>query len=421
MKNNKSFDMLKKFNYVRMAGTDEELETANYFKAECEKLGIEAVIEDFQIDMPKIITAKFEVLEPTYKEYTVTGYGMTGSTPEEGVEAGFKYIGKGNDTDLLDVEGKIVLCHKRLPLSLYKKLLEKKVAGIILFSGSVYDNESNTDLNWNIMRPVHYNLGKIPGVTMRALDAQKLILSNPSKVRLTLVEDEAQATSRNVVATIEGSTHKDEIIVFTAHYDSVRFSKGSYDNATGSTTIFEVMSYFAKNKPSRTMKFVWCGSEERGLLGSKAYNIAHKDELDAYKLCINVDMTGVVLGYDIACCTSENDMVNYINLMGKEVGFSIEARQGVYSSDSTPFADSGVPSVSFARLSPDGGAEIHSRKDILNFLDKDNYYKTCEFIINFAQRMDKSVIIPVNRNIPDNMKDELDYYNMRKERPQKKN
>lgn len=419
MKNNKSFDMLKKFNYVRMAGTDEELLTANYFKDECEKLNIPTTLEEFEIDNPKIITSKFEVLEPTYKEYTVTGYGMTGSTPEGGVEAGFKYIGKGTDVDLLNVEGKIVLTHKRIPLTLYKKLIEKKVAGIIVYSGSVYDNEATTDLNWNIMRSVHYNLGKIPGVTMRALDAHKLILSNPTKVRLTLLEEESKAISHNVIATIEGSQKQNETIIFTAHYDSVRFSKGSYDNATGSTTIFEAMAYFAKNKPNRTMKFVWCGAEERGLLGSKAYNLAHKDELDSYKLCINVDMTGVVLGYDIACCTSELDLVNYINLMGKETGFSIEAKQGVYSSDSTPFADNGIPSVSFARISSEGGAEIHSRKDVLNFLDKDNYYNTCNFIINFAEKMDKSVIIPVKKNIPDNMKDELDYYNMRKERPSK--
>ena len=209
---------------------------------------------------------------------------------------------------------------------------------------------------------------------------------------------------------------QEEVVVFTAHYDSVKFSTGAYDNGTGSTTILETLVHFAANKPNRTLKFVWCGSEEMGLLGSKAYCEEHKDELNAYKLCINVDMTGVVIGRDIACCTSKNSLVEYINCMGKEVGFAITARQGVYSSDSTPFADKGIPAVSFARLAPRGGAEIHSRKDVIDYLDSKNYYRTCDFINSFAEKMDKSVYMPIDREIPDEMKKELDIYLGRKER-----
>ena len=102
--------------------------------------------------------------------------------------------------------------------------------------------------------------------------------------------------------------------------------------------------------------------------------------------------------------------------MGKEVGFNITARQGVYSSDSTPFADKGVPSLSFARIAPRGGAEIHSRKDVMDFLDSKNYYETCEFINSFASRMINSKVFPVEQSIPDNMKNELDIYLGRKEK-----
>ena len=153
-----------------------------------------------------------------------------------------------------------------------------------------------------------------------------------------------------------------------------------------------------------------------GLLGAKAYCEAHADDLKNHKLCINVDMTGVVLGRDIACCTSKESLVSYINYMGKEVGFNISAKQGVYSSDSTPFADKGVPSLSFARLAPRGGAEIHSRKDVIDFLDSENYYKTCEFINMFADRMVNSKVFPVEQIIPDNMKNEIEIYFGRKER-----
>ncbi len=153
-----------------------------------------------------------------------------------------------------------------------------------------------------------------------------------------------------------------------------------------------------------------------GLLGAKSYTENHKEELASYRLCINVDMTGVVIGKDIACCTSEKALPEYINYMGRELGFPISAKQGVYSSDSTPFADHGVPALSFARIAPRGGAEIHSRRDVLDFLDSKNYYKTVQFIIQFAERMDKSAYFPVAYNIPEEMKKELDIYLGRKER-----
>ncbi len=419
MNNYNSFEFLKKLSFERMAATQKETEAALLIQNEIEKLGLKVDVEEFMIDLPEIVKAKFEVLEPTYKEYEVTGYGMTGSTDENGLEAPFYYIGEGRDVDLAKVKGAVVLIHRRMPLNLYKKLLEHKAAGFIVCSGTVYDDYDNTDLEWNIMRPLFYDNGKIPGLTIRMKDAHELVLSKATKVRMTLIQNETQKPSRNIITTIEGSSKKDEIIALTAHYDSVRFSTGAYDNGTGSTTILELLGYFVDNKPQRTLKFIWCGAEERGLLGSKAYVAKHETELNKYKLCINVDMTGVVIGYDIACCTSEMALVNYINYLGLEQNFSIKANQGVYSSDSTPFADKGVPAVSFARLAPQGGAQIHSRKDVMTFLDSENYYETANFIKEFAKRMDNAAFIPVSKDIPQNMKDEIDYYYLRKERPQK--
>lgn len=83
---------------------------------------------------------------------------------------------------------------------------------------------------------------------------------------------------------------------FGAHYDSVLFSTGAYDNMSGSVIIMELLRYFAANPPRRTLKFNWFGSEEQGLLGSKAYVAAHEAELEKHRLMVNVDMAGPVLG-----------------------------------------------------------------------------------------------------------------------------
>lgn len=407
-----SFEFLKKLNFVRTGGSEAELKAANMIITECHKYQIEAHLESFEIDGYEIKKASLETLDGTYE---VTGMGMSGSTPIDGIVGEFVVIEDNEQVKLLTLEGKIVLINYPMSYKTYELLCEKKVSGFICCSGSLYDDKAHTDLETKMLRPRHYKFGKIPGVCMRIQDAQKLVLNDPKEVKLTLLQNEFKLDSHNVVATIPGCDKKNEVLSFTAHYDSVPFSSGAYDNGTGTTTILEVLAYFSEHRPSKTLKFIWCGSEEMGLLGSKAYTEAHKAELQECQLCINVDMTGVVLGKDIACCTSNQSLVDYISYLGKEKGFFIATKQGVYSSDSTPFADSGIPAVSFARLSSKGGAEIHSRKDVLDFLDEKNYYRTCAFIIEFAKRMDEAVYMPVERQIPEEMKKELDIYLGRKE------
>ena len=417
MENFGSFDFLSKIAFERTGGSEAELKTANYIITECHKYQVEAHLEEFQVDGYEIKKAALETMDGTY---TVTGVGMSGSTPVDGIIGELIVIESDEQLKLLaSLEGKIAYVSGRMMVKTYKLLCEKKASGFICTSGSLYDDIENTDLEKMTLRERHYSNGKIPGVCLRMKDAQKLVLAQPKEVKIVVLQDEFKLTSHNVVATIPGEEKKEEIVCFTAHYDSVPFSTGAYDNGTGTTTILEALAYFSKNRPQRTLKFIWCGSEEMGLLGSKAYVEAHKEELSSYKLCINVDMTGVVIGKDIACCTSEKSLVNYINYLGKEVGFPITARQGVYSSDSTSFADQGVPALSFARLAPRGGAEIHSRKDVLDFLDAGNYYRTAGFIIEFAKRMIASTYFPVEDTIPEEMKKELDIYLGRKEREEK--
>lgn len=411
----RAFKLLKEISFERLGGSKEELEAAKIIQEVIKNAGFESHLEEFEVDYSEVKEAKLIV---NGKEIPCTGVKMSGSTCGT-LTKKFIYVEDCQDVNLIDCEDKIVLINGRMMLKAYKKLVERKVAGFISYSGSVYDQEETSDLNETSIREVMYQHGKIPGVNIRALDAQKLILENPDQVSITLTQEEGKAISRNVVCEIEGTTHKEEKIAITAHYDSVRFSTGAYDNASGSVGIMELFHYFSKNRPQRTLVFIWCGSEEMGLLGSKDYCSKHEEELKQFVFCLNVDMIGVVLGKEIACCTSDISLVNYINYLGKEIGIAINARQGVYSSDSTPFADKGVPSVSFARLPSSGGAEIHSRKDVLDHMDKKSFASSLTIMIEFLKRMDGSVLFPVPKVIPENMKLELDYYNARKDRPEK--
>ena len=406
----RAYKVLKEISYERLGGTKEELSALNILKREVEALNVECEVEDFEVNSYNISVAEFVVTKPKRCVYKVNGFGMCGSTSKEGVTTEFCYLESTKQMKNYDLKGKTVLLTSPMTYQVYEDLVKAGVSAIVVSSGSIYDDLKNTDLEEKTLRERHYKNGKIPCFTMRASDCEKLVLSNPSEVNFKLIQEETKAVSHNLVATIKGSLKPEEVICFTAHYDSVRFSTGAYDNGTGSVTILELLHYFVKNQPKRTLKFIWCGSEEMGLLGSHAYVEKHEEELENYKLCINVDMTGVVLGKDIAVCTSEMSFVNYIDYYAKNVGFVIETSQGVYSSDSTPFAYHGVPAVSFARISSRGGAEIHSRKDVIKTIDPLYLEKTIVFISSVADNLVNSVYFPIPKTMPQNMKDELDKY-----------
>lgn len=407
----RAFELLKKISFERIAGTEKELECAKILEEECKKAGIQVELEDFEIESPVIYEARLSTVSPIEWDIHCIGIGKSGTTPDEGICGPFCYIENGLDANLLDVKGKIVLITGGAPDTM-EKIKKAGAIGYISTFGSLFDSE---EMSKEIRtRNAHKKPGddtNLPGVVIHISDAQKLVRMNPETVKIVLKQDaNAKATSHNVVATIEGTKHKDEIITFSAHFDSVIYSSGAWDNGTGSLTIMELMHYFNEHKPDRTLKFIWCGSEEIGLIGSKKYCEKHIEELEKTLFNINVDMTGTVLGFDIAVCTCDGGVSEYINFLGKIEGFPISSKVDVYSSDSTSFAANGVPAVTFARLAPRGGAEIHSRRDIIDHLDPTKFIETVEFMAKFSEKVINAKVFPVKREMPKDICEKLEKF-----------
>ena len=127
-------------------------------------------------------------------------------------------------------------------------------------------------------------------------------------------------------------------------------------------------------------------------------------------------MIGTWVGKFIARVSAEDRLVHYLSYVGAELSFPVEAKQGVYSSDSTPFADKGVPALSFARLASPNAAPIHCRYDLPELLSMAQMEKDIAFIAEFTRRMAMSAACPVSREIPEKVKTELDEYLFRKRR-----
>lgn len=390
--------------YVRTGGSAEELRTANYLQSVCRDLGIDARLEAFEVDMASIREATLTV---DGREIPCKGYLCAGSGE---VEAPLYYLTEGDRYSLSLCRGKIVLFDGYLGYWRYRDLLENGAVGFISYDGNV--NFADCDIDQRELRSYVSKGEKIPGVNINAKDAVALINGNAKTAKIILRQEEYKGNSHNVIADLKGETEKQ--IVFTAHYDSTSLSQGAYDNMSGCIGLLGMAEYFAANPHRYSMRFIFCGSEERGLLGSKAYCDAHVEELENVALVINLDMIGCIMGKFISCVTAEMQLVHYISYLGDELGFQVKAYQDVYSSDSTPFADKGVPAVSFARAAGRDLAPIHNSYDTAAVIKTSHMQKDIDFITAFASRMANAALCPVSREIPDNIKEKLDEYLLRK-------
>ncbi len=398
-------EILNSTDYICTSGSAEEKKAAGYLQGLCGQLGVKAFQEPFDVDVAEIRAAS---LTADGREIPCRGYKLCGSGS---VEAPLCYLPNMDPSSQVAAKGKIVLLDTGITCWVYQDLLDAGAVGFITYDGDVH--YADRDIDQKMLRPYVSKGRKVPCVSINAKDAFRLVQSAPKSVSIRVEQEESVATSQNVVAEIPGKT--DEWIVLSAHYDSTPLSRGAYDNMSGCVGLLGIMEALRGRAPLRYgLRFVFCGSEEVGLLGSKAYTAAHENELEKIALNINLDMIGTWMGRFIACISAENKLLHYLEYYCAQRGWGLYARQDVYSSDSTPFADHGVPALSFARIAPKSQATIHNRYDTKALLSEAQLISDIGFLSDFTLNMADAVKCPVSREIPEDIKTKLDEYLLRK-------
>ncbi len=389
--------------YVRMGGSPEELRCAEYLRDQVAGLGHKAEIVPFSVPMAQIQEAVFlaDGISVPCKGYLCAG------TAE--VEAPFYYLRNTDPYSLSLCKGKIVMIDGYLGYWIYQDILENGAVGFVTYDGNA--NYTDRDIDQRELRSHVHKGNRIPGVNINAKDAIALIAKGVATAKITLKQEEYTTDSHNVILDLPGET--DEYIAFTAHYDSTSLSQGAYDNMSGSVGLLGIAEYFVKHPHRYGLRFIWCGSEERGLLGAKAY-CALEENLKGCVLNINLDMIGCIMGKFISCVTGEEKLCHYIEYFASEMGFGIKVSQDVYSSDSTPFADKGIPAISFARIAPQNTATIHNSYDTKALMSSRQMAADIDFLCAFTGRMANAVRCPAGKEMPENMKEKLDIYLCRK-------
>ena len=408
----RAFELLKKMAFERVSGTGEERRAAEILRGEAASFGVSAEFDPFSVEDADVLRAELEVLSPFHKKYEVTGFKRSADTPDEGLTAGFLYVEDAAEALLQDARGKIVLTND-VRRNAYERIVKAGAAGVITWSGDFSDDPAHSDLNICKLRPMLTDaFGFLPAVNMRAADAIDLVRSGAETVRLTVKNRNVTRESRNVLCTIPGTDRADEEILLGGHYDSVYFSTGVYDNAAGCVVLMELMRYFKANPPRRTLKFVFFGSEEQGLLGSRHYAASH--DLEKTVFMVNADVGGPVLGANKAYLTCNQDGVAYVAALLNEGGYAFEVKQSIQSSDSIPMTDAGVPCLNINRAAAHGAGVMHSRLDTVSFLSARGVANILYPALDIMKRLDGASVFPIKREIPQEVRDMVDRYLYRK-------
>lgn len=102
---------------------------------------------------------------------------------------------------------------------------------------------------------------------------------------------------RNVIGELPGATNPSEIVLVTAHLDSINEEGGAQvrapgadDDASGVAGVMATAEILAPHQFQRTLRFVLFTGEEQGLCGSFAYAHAAADAGEHIVAVLNLDM-----------------------------------------------------------------------------------------------------------------------------------
>ena len=216
-----------------------------------------------------------------------------------------------------------------------------------------------------------------------------LSTSNPTTYSIESKHEITESTLSNIVGIIPGKSKKDELVIFSGHYDHLGIGKavnndsifnGANDDAAGTTAVITLAKYFkALNNNERTLLFVAFTAEEIGGYGSQYFSKQFNPE--AVKAMFNIEMIGTESkwGKNSAYITgfekSNMGTILQQNLQGSSFQFYADPytdQHLFYRSDNATLARLGVPAHTISTSKMDNEINYHKVTDEIGTLDMNN-------------------------------------------------
>jgi len=212
----------------------------------------------------------------------------------------------------------------------------------------------------------------------------------PARYSIHVRQEVTESKLANVVGILPGTSKKQEIVIFSGHYDHLGVGKpnasgdsiynGANDDASGTTAVIMLADYFAKKKNNtRTLVFAAFTAEEIGEFGSQYFS--EQFDPSTVVAMFNIEMIGTeskwgtnsayITGYD----RSDMGKILQKNLAGSGFTFYPDPypdQQLFYRSDNATLARQGVPAHTISTSKMDSEKYYHTQGDEIGTLDMKN-------------------------------------------------
>jgi hypothetical protein len=290
----------------------------------------------------------------------------------------------------------------------------------------------NKDLSGN--ESMIFSISKAMAANLMNTSADDLGTNTKARsVRFMVKEKLVEVSTENMMAFLEGTDLKDEILVISSHYDHIGqnedgtvINNGADDDGSGTTGVMEIAEAFAQaaaegHRPRRSILFLNVTGEEKGLLGSAYYADNPIFPIENTVNNLNIDMIGRIDPEH-----EESGNRDYVYVIGSEklsshlkiiseyanityTGIDMDYRYDdpndrnrfYYRSDHYNFAKSGIPIIFYFNGTH---ADYHRSTDTVDKIAFDVMAKRAQLVFHTAW-----ILVNRDERTPVDMEDDMDY------------
>ena len=195
----------------------------------------------------------------------------------------------------------------------------------------------------------------------------------------------------NLVCAFPGTT--DSVILVGAHVDHAAIGMGAVDNWSGAALLPSLFEALHAQPRRHTFLFVGFAAEELGLIGSRSFAQHLTQEQRAkVRAMVNVDSLGLA-PTEIWRSHADASLADMLSVVAASmhVPLGVVNVERFGSADSESFRNLGIPSITLHSVTPQTMPILHSRRDQLTAIDRDDYYQSFRLLAAYLAYLDQKL------------------------------
>ena len=377
---------------VRLAGSPQEYQAAEYIAQQFRQYSPNVTIEEFPVNERHITSEKLEVeINGQWVEFPCSLFSSAPSTDGKTIEAEiiqFDLATGYQKKDLSFMKGKAVIhlgCHIEDENN-YRRLVEAAPAFILFVD---IRSTGNVQLADGLFPAYVKKYGAVPCLNVAYMHAWKWLQRKATRARINVTGGIRQSKTTVVLCELKGTDPDSGVIYAGGHHDTQAGTVGADDNAIGSAAVIELARMLSAKPHKRTFRLISFGAEEQLSFGSAAYIRKHQEDIRKNGVFMyNFDSMGSALGwYEFLINANEETRKLFKNFHNNNDIYYCESTAICPYTDQFPFAACGVPGIWTFRRNCAAGLFYHHRVDndpaIIGFEDCAKLVNTAETILTY--------------------------------------